>query len=43
VFTAVAMQGSVRIERFLYGGRRRAVRERAAAAALDLCRRVLEE
>ncbi len=43
VCVAVAAGGVTRFERHALGGDRRAVRERSAAAALDLCRRALEE
>lgn len=42
VFIAVALKGRVQGERFMFSGPRRAVREQATAAALDLCRRVIE-
>ncbi|MFO7675281.1 MAG: CinA family nicotinamide mononucleotide deamidase-related protein [bacterium] len=42
VFVAAAVRGRARGERFLFAGPRRSVRERATAAALDLCRRALE-
>jgi nicotinamide-nucleotide amidase len=43
VYLAVDCRGRARVERWLFAGNRRMVKERAAAAALDLCRRVLSE
>jgi nicotinamide mononucleotide (NMN) deamidase PncC len=42
VFVAVSAGGKTAVERYLFGGSRRMVKERTASAALDLCRRVLE-
>jgi nicotinamide-nucleotide amidase len=43
VFVAAAVGRRVVVERHVFGGPRRAVKERTASAALDLCRRVLED
>lgn len=43
VFAAVALGRHVVVERYVFGGMRRAVKERTASAALDLCRRVLQD
>jgi len=42
VFTAAAVRGRLTCERLMLGGKRRAIREQAVAAVLDLCRRALE-
>jgi nicotinamide-nucleotide amidase len=43
VFVAAAVGRRVVVERHVFGGPRRAVKERTASAALDLCRRMLED
>jgi len=42
VYVCVRVEGRSTVERHHFNGGRRAVKERSAAAALDLCRRVLE-